>query len=142
MEINNPRSIFARTFDGAGSTHPLYLFGHRGYSALAPENTLSAFTVLLEHKIPGVELDVQLTRDGKVVVTHDENVKRVTGLDALVQDCSAAELRRLDAGAWFDESFRGEKIPLLDEVFELLGDGVYYDVELKWGQNRSCGPIP
>jgi glycerophosphoryl diester phosphodiesterase len=137
VETNNPRSIFAS--DGAGSTHPLYLFGHRGYSALAPENTLAAFTVLLEHKIPGVELDVRLTRDGKVVVIHDENVKRVTGLDTLVQDCSALELRDLDAGAWFGDAFRGERIPLLDEVFELLGDKVYYDVELKSGQRRSRG---
>ena len=139
MEINNHKSIFASASDAAGSTHPLLLFGHRGYSALAPENTLAAFTVLLEHKIPGVELDVQLSRDGKVVVIHDENVKRVTGLDALVQDCSARELRKLDAGGWFNKSFRGQRIPLLDEVFELLGDKVYYDVELKWGQRRSCG---
>ncbi len=139
MEINNHKSIFAPASGGAGSTHPLYLFGHRGYSALAPENTLAAFTVLLEHKIPGVELDVQLTRDGRVVVIHDENVKRVTGLDALVQDCSARELRKLDAGVWFNETFRGQRIPLLDEVFELLGDKVYCDVELKWGQRRSCG---
>ncbi len=139
MEINNPGSIFAFASGCAGSTHALYLFGHRGYSALAPENTLAAFAVLLEHKIPGVELDAQLTRDGQVVVIHDENVKRVTGLDALVQDCSVSELRDLDAGVWFDESFRGERIPLLDEVFELLGDKVYYDVELKWGQRRSRG---
>ena len=75
MEINNHKSIFAPASGGAGSTHPLYLFGHRGYSALAPENTLAAFTVLLEHKIPGVELDVQLTRDGQVVVIHDENAQ-------------------------------------------------------------------
>jgi glycerophosphoryl diester phosphodiesterase len=139
VAIINPRSIFAPASDNTGSTHPLYLFGHRGYSALAPENTLAAFSVLLEHRIPGVELDVQLTRDGRVVVIHDENVKRVTGLDALVQDCPASELRGLDAGVWFDKSFRGERIPLLDEVFELLGDKVYYDVELKWGQHRSGG---
>jgi glycerophosphoryl diester phosphodiesterase len=100
---------------------------------------LAAFSVLLEHKIPGVELDVQLTRDGQVVVIHDANVKRVTGLDALVRDCLASELRNLDAGVWFDESFRGERIPLLDEVFELLGNKIYYDVELKWGQRWSCG---
>jgi len=139
VEINNHKSIFAPTSAGPGSRPPLYLFGHRGYSALAPENTLAAFAVLLEHKIPGVELDVQLTRDGQVVVTHDENVKRVTGLDALVQDCSAQELRELDAGVWFSETFRGQRLPLLDEVFELLGDKVYYDVELKWGERRSCG---
>lgn len=139
MAIINPRSIFAPSSDSVGPAHSIFLFGHRGYSALAPENTLAAFSVLLEHRIPGVELDVQLTRDGRIVVIHDENVKRVTGLDALVQDCSASELRDLDAGGWFDKSFRGERIPLLDEVFELLGDKVYYDVELKWEQRRSRG---
>jgi glycerophosphoryl diester phosphodiesterase len=115
------------------------LFGHRGYSALAPENTLAAFSLLLEHGIPGVELDVRLSRDGKVVVIHDENTKRVTGLDAEVQDCRASKLKRLDAGSWFSEAFRNEGIPLLDEVFELAGDRLYYDIELKWGQRQSGG---
>ncbi|UCF97434.1 MAG: glycerophosphodiester phosphodiesterase [Spirochaetaceae bacterium] len=115
------------------------LFGHRGYSALAPENTLAAFALLLEHNIPGVELDVRLSRDGRVMVIHDENLKRVTGLDALVQDCRASKLRRLDAGGWFGQAFRGEGIPLLEEVFELLGDRVYYDVELKWRPKRGGG---
>jgi glycerophosphoryl diester phosphodiesterase len=56
-----------------------------------------------------------------------------------VQDCRAARLGRLDAGSWFGEHFRGEGIPLLDDVFELLGDRVYYDVELKWGQRQGGG---
>jgi glycerophosphoryl diester phosphodiesterase len=115
------------------------LFGHRGYSALAPENTLAAFSLLVEHGIPGVELDVRLSRDGNVVVIHDENVKRVTGVDALVQDCRASRLKSMDAGSWFGEHFRDEGIPLLDEVFELLGERLYYDIELKWGQKRSGG---
>ena len=117
----------------------LLLFGHRGYSALAPENTLAAFGLLLEHDIPGVELDVRLSRDGKVLVIHDENARRVTGVDAPVRECPASMLRGLDAGGWFGASFRGQSIPLLDEVFELLSDRLYYDIELKWGQRSGGG---
>jgi len=106
---------------------------------LAPENTLAAFSLLLEHDIPGAELDVRLSRDGKVVVIHDENVKRVTGLDALVQDCRASRLKRLDAGSWFSDAFRNEGVPLLDEVFDLAGQRLYYDIELKWGSKESGG---
>ena len=97
------------------------LFGHRGYSAIAPENTLAAFRSLIDHQIPGVELDVHLSRDGNVVVIHDGNLKRTTGKDSLVQECTAAQIRTLDAGLWFGEKFKGEKIPLLGEVFALLG---------------------
>jgi len=86
-----------------------------------------------------VEIDVQLSRDGKLFVFHDHNLKRITGLDAHLGELSAARLRRLDAGAWFSEGFRGEKIPYLDEVFELLGDRVYYDLELKWRKRQSGG---
>jgi glycerophosphoryl diester phosphodiesterase len=124
-------SVFAASASG------LLLFGHRGYSALAPENTLAAFAALLERRVPGVELDVQLSRDGKLLVAHDSNLKKVTGLDATVASRSAAEIRRLDAGSWFSPAFRGEKIPLLDEVFELLGDRLYYDVELKWPRREG-----
>jgi glycerophosphoryl diester phosphodiesterase len=115
------------------------LFGHRGYSALAPENTLAAFSLLLEHNIPGAELDVRLSRDGKVVVVHDENLKRVTGLDVRVRDCRASKLGRLDAGSWFGDAFRNEGIPLLDDVFALAGERLYYDIELKWELKESGG---
>jgi glycerophosphoryl diester phosphodiesterase len=134
---DNQRSPFTADPGSGGSA--VMLFGHRGYSALAPENTLAAFALLVQHGIPGVELDVHLSRDGKVVVIHDENVKRVTGVDALVRDCRASKLKGMDAGSWFGEPFRDEGIPLLDEVFELLGDRLYYDIELKWAQKRGGG---
>jgi glycerophosphoryl diester phosphodiesterase len=111
---------------------PPLLFGHRGYSRLAPENTLPAFRLLLEHDIPGVEVDVRLCRSGEAVIFHDADLKRITGRSARVEDLSLEELRSLDAGAWFSPAFAGTRIPLLSEVFELLGDRVYYDLELKW----------
>lgn len=116
--------------DLLGPRNPL-LLAHRGYSRLAPENTLPAFALARDHRIPGVELDVHLCRTGEVVVIHDDTVDRTTSGTGEVADLSLEELRRLDAGAWKGEQFQGTRIPLLSEVFELLGDSVIYDVELK-----------
>jgi glycerophosphoryl diester phosphodiesterase len=137
--VNTDKPVSPFSTDAGSPGSEVMLFGHRGYSALAPENTLAAFSLLLEHGIPGVELDVRLSGDGKVVVIHDENVKRVTGVDALVQECRASRLKRMDAGSWFGEPFKNEGIPQLDEVFELAGDRLYYDIELKWVHRESGG---
>jgi len=110
--------------------HPL-LFGHRGCSKLAPENTLASFQKILDNNIPGVELDVQMCSTGEIIVLHDLNLKRTTGFDALASETELAEIKKLDAGSWFNKSFAGERIPTLDEVFELLGTSVYYDIEIK-----------
>ncbi|OQX29427.1 MAG: hypothetical protein B0D92_03835 [Spirochaeta sp. LUC14_002_19_P3] len=107
------------------------LFAHRGCSREAPENTLPAFKKALELGIPGVELDVQLTGSGDVAIFHDDNLYRITGVRRLIRETDSTALRELDAGHWFSDAFRGTSIPLLDEVFALLGDGVYYDVEIK-----------
>jgi len=128
-------SVFASASEGG----PCLLFAHRGYSALAPENTLAAFRAALDRDVPGVELDVQLSADGKVVVIHDFDLKRVTGTEAEVARCTASQMRRLDAGAWFSPAFAGEKIPLLDEVFDLRGRRAYYDIELKWRLKQDGG---
>lgn len=100
------------------------LFGHRGYSSLKAENTLAAFELCVEKGIPGVELDVQLCRTGELVIVHDENMKRVSGQDALVSELSFEELRRLDVG-------EGQQVPLLSELFQRCGDTLYYDIEMK-----------
>jgi len=113
------------------SNGQVLLFGHRGYSSLAPENTLSAFRILLEQQIPGAELDVHRCKSGELVVTHDDNLERVTGFKGRVAETDFSRIRSLDAGGWFSHEFKGEKIPLLDEVLELLGKNVYYDIELK-----------
>jgi glycerophosphoryl diester phosphodiesterase len=137
--VNKDSSSSPFSADCPSSGLPVMLFGHRGYSALAPENTLAAFSLLLEHGIPGAELDVRLSRDGKVVVIHDENTKRVTGVDSAVEECRASTLKRMDAGSWFSEVFRNEGVPLLDEVFELGGARLYYDIDLKWGSRTGGG---
>lgn len=113
-----------------GERRPL-IFGHRGYSSLAPENTLPAFQKCVDMGVPGVELDIQRAATGEYIVLHDLNLKRITGFDALATETPIGQIRELDAGVWYGEEFRRTKIPLLSEVFELLGDKVYYDIEIK-----------
>ncbi len=93
---------------------------HRGLLWHAPENTLPAFSVCLELGM-GFELDIRTTKDGHLVVLHDDNVKRTTdGQSRSVRDMTLAELKRLDAGSWFDNAFVGERIPTLEETLSLV----------------------
>lgn len=106
------------------------IFAHRGASAHAPENTLAAFELALSQGADGIELDVKLSADGQVVVIHDATVDRTTDGHGRVKDMSLAGLRGLDAGSFFAENYRGEKIPTLEEVFESLGERMFINVEL------------
>jgi glycerophosphoryl diester phosphodiesterase len=106
------------------------VLGHRGASADAPENTLAAFREALAQGADGVELDVWRCATGEVVVIHDERTGRVAGADLGVPDAPFAALRALDVGAWKDERYRGEGIPLLADVLEAL-PGAVLNVELK-----------
>lgn len=107
------------------------IWGHRGASADAPENTLPAFALALGQGADGFELDVQLTRDDEVVVIHDETLERTTNGTGWVLDHSLAELRRLDASAG-RPGFRNVRIPVLAEVLELLVDSdATVNIELK-----------
>ena len=89
------------------------VFAHRGYRAVYPENTLLAFRQAISAGCYGIELDVQLSKDGFLVVIHDEDVRRTTDGNGAVCDMTWAQLCELDAG-------QGEKIPLLSEYFELV----------------------
>lgn len=106
------------------------IFGHRGACAHAPENTLAAFKLAVEHGADAVELDAKLTADGQIVVHHDQTLNRTTnGSGKLIQK-TLAELRELDAGSFFGPQFAGEKIPLLEEVLETVGRKVLVNIEL------------
>jgi glycerophosphoryl diester phosphodiesterase len=111
-------------------SRPLVI-AHRGSSAYAPENTLAAFTLAAEQGADAIELDVDLTRDGHVVVMHDATVGRTTDGQGRVADLTLDEIRRVDAGAWKDAVFKGERVPLLEEVFEAVGRRVLINVEIK-----------
>jgi glycerophosphoryl diester phosphodiesterase len=108
---------------------PLIL-AHRGASAHAPENTLAAFKLALEQGAHGVELDAKLSADGEVVIIHDPSVNRTTNGQGQVSQLDLTALRELDAGSFFSDQFKGEKIPTLAEVFETIGKRAIINVEL------------
>ena len=100
------------------------IIGHRGAAAAEPENTLRGFRRALDAGAAAVELDVQLTQDGRLAVIHDETVDRTTNGRGRVKDFTMAALQRLDAG-------RGEPVPALEEVVELVRGRAQLLVDLK-----------
>jgi glycerophosphoryl diester phosphodiesterase len=106
------------------------VIAHRGASAHAPENTLAAFRLAVEHGADAVELDAKLTADGQIVVIHDQTVDRTTGAHGIVRRMTLAQLKLLDAGSHFHASFSGEPIPTLAEVFAAVGDRIRINVEI------------
>lgn len=116
------------------------VFAHRGLSSEAPENTMAAFRLAKEKNIPGVELDIHLSADGKLVVIHDGVTSRVApGTNLDVEASTVAQLKAVDIGSWKGDQFRGEKPPLLAELFEELGAELYFDVEIKSGTADDKG---
>jgi len=114
-------------------THPGYqplIFGHRGASAHAPENTISAFLLAVQQKADGIEFDVKLTRDGKVIVLHDQTLQRTTTGQGNFKHYAFEDLQKLDAGVNFSANFTGEKIPLLEEVLEAVSGKLGINIEL------------
>lgn len=106
------------------------IFAHRGASAYAPENTMAAFRLAIEQKADAIELDLKLSSDGHVVVIHDSTVDRTTTSKGFVSEKTAYELSRLDAGSHFDFAFRGEPVPLLEDVFSEIGTEILFNLEL------------
>ena len=97
------------------------IYGHRGASGHAPENTLEAFRLAMDMGADGFELDVHMSKDGELVVIHDESVDRTTNGTGLVRELTLAQMKELDACNGM-EKYRGAKIPTLGEVFDLIRD--------------------
>lgn len=104
---------------------------HRGASGYAPENTMASFVKAFDMGADMLELDVQLSKDGQVVVIHDSTVERTTNGQGEVGDLTFHELRMLDAGSWYDTAFKGEVIPVLAEVLEHFAGRIGLLIELK-----------
>jgi glycerophosphoryl diester phosphodiesterase len=107
------------------------IFAHRGASAYAPENTIAAFELAIRQGCDGIELDVMLTQDRQAVVTHDHNLQRITGFHGHVSELTLANIQKMDAGSFFDAEYTNERIPSLDEVFQIIGSRAFINVELK-----------
>lgn len=105
---------------------------HRGWSGKAPENTMTAIRLALaEPAIQGIEVDVQLSRDGVPILMHDFTLERTTNGTGLVKDHTLEELRKVDAGSWMNERFAGERIPTLEEALLAVKGRCTLNIELK-----------
>ena len=117
-----------------GQAAKVEVIAHRGFSYVAPENTLVAMREAYKTGADGVELDIHLTADRKVILSHDETTSRTTGGTSMViAETSASALQKLDVGSWKNAKFAGEKMPLLEEMLAELPKGVRAFVEFKSG---------
>ncbi len=112
----------------------MLILGHRGARGHAPENTMASFQAALDMGADGIELDVQMTKDGKVVVCHDHSLERTSNGSGWLVEHTREELRALDFGSWFSPQFAGEKIPTLREVLQWAAPTrLIVNVEIKNG---------
>jgi glycerophosphoryl diester phosphodiesterase len=125
----------------------MQVIGHRGASGHAPENTLAAFRLAADLGAQAIETDLQLTRDGHIVLVHDDKLQRTTSERGLVTAKTLDELKTLDAGSWFPKRvlrkrraasrFAGERIPTLEELLDLARErALYLYLEIK----APCAP--
>jgi len=110
---------------------PVLVTAHRGFSGDAPENTLAAFKKAMEVGSDMMELDVRFSKDGQIVVMHDDTLDRTTNGRGKVSDYTLKELKQFDAGSWFAPQFSGEHIPTLVEVLELAKGKIRVNIEIK-----------
>jgi glycerophosphoryl diester phosphodiesterase len=107
---------------------------HRGFSGKYPENTMLAFKKAVEEKCDGIETDLNVTKDGVIVICHDETVDRTTNDKGYIKDYTYKELNKFDAGIKFGENFKGEKIVSIDELLDYMKDkNMLLNLELKNG---------
>jgi len=107
------------------------VIGHRGAAALAPENTWSGFDLAIEIGVDAIETDVQATSDGVLVLLHDERLDRTTDGSGLLRETPWSVVRELDAGAWFDERYRGARVPQLAPTLDRYGGHTHLAIEIK-----------
>ncbi len=114
------------------------VIAHRGYSSMFPENTLAAFKGAMELGVDYIELDVQVSKDGVLMLLHDADLVRTTGVNGVMANYTFEELKNMDAGSWFSASFAGEKVPTLKEALELIKESncnVYLEL-------KDIGEVP
>jgi len=124
-------SLFCCFVGMAANLDACNIIAHRGASAEAPENTLAAVNLAWEQNSDIVEFDIHLTKDEEIVVTHDEDTKRITGKKLKIKNTNYAELSKLDVGSFFGEEFKGETIPTLAQVLATVPEGKKVAIEVK-----------
>ena len=112
------------------------LISHRGFSSRAPENTIASFEESINNNFKIIEFDVQLSKDNVPVIFHDTHLERTTNIQGNLKDFTLDELKRFDAGSWFNDTFSDEQIPTLDEVLTKYSNSVHFQIELKSNENH------
>lgn len=125
------QKVFASTDISRLKDKEFEIIAHKGASGIAPENTITSFQKALDLGVDMIELDVRHTKDEEIVVFHDSTLERTTNGRGLVEDKTLAELKELDAGAWFHPDFEGEKVPTLKEVLDLIDGQCKVLIEIK-----------
>lgn len=109
------------------------IIAHRGASFYSPENTIAAFKLAENLGADGIEMDVHITKDGKLVIIHDESTGRTGNADHKIESCDFETLGKIDVGSWFGSEFRNERIPLLEDVLKNTSDQLELYIEIKTG---------
>jgi glycerophosphoryl diester phosphodiesterase len=117
------------------------IIAHRGASGLAPENTLAAIGKAMDLGSDMIEIDVHQTRDSVVVVIHDYSIDKTTNGQGMVKDLTFSEIRMYSAGEWFDEKYKGEKVPSLQEVLTFIRGQTRLLIEIKGGNSKYPGIV-
>jgi len=107
------------------------IIAHRGASGYAPENTRASILEGLKQGCDGFEVDVQLTKDSKVVVFHDWSLERISNGNGFLKDQTLDELKTLDIGSWFSNEFKGEKVMTLEELLNIIPEEKILNIEIK-----------
>ena len=125
------------------SAEDIKIIAHKGYSSIAPENTMASFERAMDIGVDMIELDVQMTKDGRLVVFHDDDISRITGQTGSISDYTYEEIRQMNAGSWFlnvrtgmtdadaTQEFSQEKIPALEEVLKLVAENENVEMYLE-----------
>jgi len=128
-------TVLATGAAGAASLPPTVygarVIGHRGASGSAPENTMASFKRAHELGADMFELDIHRAADGVLVVIHDDDTERTTGVPGKVAEMTSAQIAALDAGSWFSKDFAGEPIPTLRQVLDWAKDKIQVNIEIK-----------
>ncbi|MDR2022319.1 MAG: glycerophosphodiester phosphodiesterase [Hungatella sp.] len=128
-------SLFGVVRNGSAITTDMLsmiqITAHRGSSREAPENTMAAMSKAIDDLADYVEIDVQETKDGVVVLGHDISLKRVSGINRTISSYTFEELQHLDVGKWFSDDFEGERIPSLEETMKLCKGRININIEIK-----------
>lgn len=137
-------TLFHVVYNGSaiagGILGSVQITAHRGSSKEAPENTMAAIKQAVNDLADFVEIDVQETADGVVVLGHDSSLRRVAGVNRTIGSYSLEELKGLDVGIWFSSDFKGEEIPTLEEVMEYCKGKINLNIEIKSAGDNSLLP--